>query len=360
MLNPFLYFKRNAKKPILIICISSLAVLVISLTVAIISSIQISTEKVVVNQFDNYSAVIYKETDGMSESILEEKLPNVDLYEVSIDYTNFNTVLGTNSSFLYSFFDEDTMQAVFKRCGQKLVAGRMPNIGCSEIILHESILKNRDLSIGDQLGTKKIVGAMDGNCIVGYSFFSDDELKQVGYLSPSFMVFSKDTDTIHVRTILDKLDSDIWQTFTYTGMNKQLDDEMSTINLIMLMIVVMIVTCLSVAVSALIFTIYSGRYDEFAILNAMGYRKRTIRVLIVSEIVVLAVFSWILGYSLSLAGMLIVNKTIYQDLGQQMPLFSEQGFCYSILLPFLSIICAVLPVSRKLSKTDLIGIIERR
>ena len=356
MLNSFLYLKRNVKKPILIICISSLAVLVISLTVAIISSIRISMMKVVVNQFDNYSAAIYKETDGMAKSILEEKLPNVDLYEVSIDFTNFNTAFGTNSAFLYSFFDEDTMQAVFKRCEQKLVAGRIPQIGCSEIILHESILKNRGLSIGDQLGTKKIVGAMDGNYIVGYSFFSDGELEQAGYQSPGFIVFSKDTDTSYVRETLDKLDTDQWQTFTYTEMNKQVQEEMNTINLIMLMIVVMIVSCLSIAVSALIFTIYTGRYDEFAILNAMGYKKRTIRVLIVSEIVILAVFSWILGYSLSLVGMLIVNKTIYQDLGQQMPLFTVQGLYYSILLPFLSIFCAVLPVSRKLSKTDLIGI----
>lgn len=360
MLNPFLYFKRNAKKPILIICISSLAVLVISLTVAIVSSIQISIMSVVVNQFDNYSAVIYKETDGMAESILEEKLPNADLYEVSIDFTNFNTAFGTNSAFLYSFYNEDTMQAVFKRCGQKLVAGRMPQIGCSEIILHESILKNRDLSIGDQLGTKEIVGAMEGNYIVGYSFFSNDELEQVGYLSPGFIIFSKDTDTSYVRATLDKFDTNHWQTFTYTEMNKRVREEMSTINLIMLMIVIMIVSCLSIAVSALIFTVYTGRYDEFAILNAMGYRKRTIRVLIISEIVTLAVFSWILGYSMSLIGMLIVNKTIYQDLGQQMPLFTVQGFYYSILLPFLSIFCAVLPVSSKLSKTDLIGIIERR
>lgn len=360
MLNPFLYFKRNAKSPILIVCVSSLAVLVISLTVAIILSIRISTMKVVVNQFNYYSAVIYKETDDMSANILEEKLPNVDLYDVYIEFANFNTAFGTNSAFLYSFFDEDTMQAVFKRCGNRLVEGRMPQIGCSEIILHESILKNRGLSIGEQLGTKKIVGTMDGTCIVGYSFFSDQELERLGYLSPGFIVFSQETDMSYVRATLDKLDTNKWQTFTYTEMDKQLQDEMSTIDLIMLMIVIMIVFCLSIAVSALIFTIYSNRYDEFAILNAMGYKKRTIRVQIISEIVILAVSSWVLGYSLSLVGMLIVNKTIYQDLGQQMPLFTLQGVYYSILLPLLSIVCAVLPVSGKLSKTDLIGIIERR
>jgi len=358
MLNPILYFKRNPKNLILIMIISSLAVLVISLAVAIISSIRLSMETVVVNQFTDYSAVIYKGTDEDAESILNDTLSNVDLHTVSIDYANFDTAFGTNSVFLYAFYDTDTMQTVFDYSNMILTNGRMPQIGCSEIILHESILKNRGLSIGDKLGNKEIVGTMNGSKIVGYSFYSDEEKEQAGYLAPCFIIVSEEIES--VRAALDEFDKEKWQTFTYTALNKQLEEEMSTLNLIMLMIVFMIVSCLSIAVAALIFTIYSGRYEEFAILNAMGYKKRKIRLLVISEIVILSLSSWFLGYSLSLVGMSIVNETIYKDLGQQMPLFNENGFFYSILLPFLSILCAVLPVSRKLSKTDLIGIIERR
>lgn len=360
MFNPFLYLKRNVRNPILIIIISSLAVLVISLTVAIISSLRVSTMNVVVNQFDKYSAVTYKGSDEDPITILRNDIPNAELYDVYIDYENFNTAFGTNSVFMYSFFDESTMQIMFDHCGMRLIDGRMPGFGYSEIVLHESIMKNRNLSVGDQLDTKKIVGVMDGECIVGYGFFSDDELEKAGQIAKSFIIISDDNEKNQVRTTLDALDTEKWKVSTYTGLEKQLKNEMSTLNLIMLLIVIMIVSCLSIAVSALIFTVYAGRYDEFAILNAMGYKKKNIRNLIVSEITVLAVISWVIGFAFSLLGMLIVNKTIYQDLGQQMPLFTAKGLCYSLLLPVLSVICAVFPVSRKLSKTDLIGIIERR
>lgn len=360
MISPFIYFKRNPKNPILIISISSLAVLVISLTVAIISSIQISTATVVIDQFKGYSVAIYKGEDGDAQELLEEEIKDVDLYQVNIDYTNFNTAFGTNSAFLYSFGDEDSLKKVFEECQMKLIAGRMPEFGSSEIILHESILQNKGLSIGEKIGSKLIVGTMSGDYIVGYGYSSDEEIEQAGYLAPSFMIFAEEGSVADIRVKLDNFDTNQWQTFTYTAMSKELADEMSTINLIMILIVMMIVSCLSIAVSALIYTIYSNRYDEFAILNAIGYKKSTIRLLIVLEIVSLALFSWILGYVLSLLGMVIVNKTIYQDLGQQMPLFTSKGFCYSILLPIVSILFAVIPVSRKLSKTDLIGIIERR
>lgn len=360
MTSPILYFKRNPKNPILIIAISSLAVLVISLTVAIISSIRISTERVVINQFTDYSVVIYNETDDKADAILMDSLPNTDLYKVSIDFVNFETAFGTNSTFLYSFFDDETLQSVFNYSGMKITNGRMPKNGSSEIILHESILKNRNLSIGDKLNNKEIVGSMDGDKIVGYSFLSDEEKGNAGFIAPAYIIVSKDSDIDKIRKTIDDFDEKLWQTFTYTALSKKMTDEMSTLNLIMLMIVFMIVSCLSIAVSALIFTIYSGRYDEFAILNAMGYKKGLIRLSIISEIVILSVFSWIIGYALSWVGMIVVNETIYKDLGQQMPLFNMQGLCYSLLLPILSILCAVLPVSHKLSKTDLIGIIERR
>lgn len=360
MKNSLVYLKRNPKTPITVICISALATLVIALTVAIIASIQISTERVVVDQFKDYSVAVYKETDGQAENILVDRIPNAQLYKVKVDFFNFDTAFGTNSAFIYSFFDVESMEAVLQRCGLKLIDGRMPMADCSEVVLHESILTNRNLSVGDKLMSKTIVGSMTGDKIIGIGFISNEEIEQAGFISQSYIIFTNETEMDQARTVLDELESEEWETFTYSDLKKTLKKEMSTLNLIMIMIVAMIVSSLSIAIAALIFTVYSGRYDEFAILNAMGYRKHSICSSVVVEIVILSVSAWVIGYGLSLIGMLIVNETIYKDLGQQMPLFNMKGLCYSVLLPVLSILCAVLPISRKLSKTDLIGIVERR
>ena len=360
MLNSLIYLKRNPKMPITVFCISALATLVIALTVAIIASIQISTEKVVVDQFKGYSVAIQKETSENAEEFLANKLTEAELYRVKIDFFNFDTAFGTNSAFMYSFFDAESMETVFQHCKMTLIDGRMPAVDQSEAIVHESILRNRNLSIGDKLGTKTIVGAMTGNNIIGYAFFSSEELEQAGFIPQSYIIFADENAIEKVRTTLDEFEPEQWQTFTYSALKKTLKAEMSTLRMIMIMIVGMIVSSLSIAISALIFTVYSGRYDEFAILNAMGYRKRSVCISVIAEIITLSVSAWIFGYGLSLVGMQIVNETIYKDLGQQMPLFNLNGLCYSALLPVLSILCAVIPISRKLSKTDLIGIVERR
>ena len=360
MLNPLLYFKRNIKDCLLILIISSLAILVVSFAVTVISSISLSTTKVVVEQFEKYSVATYTGHDDNAKAIIEEKLPNVEIFDSFINYTDFETAFGSNSVFLYSFFDDDTMLEIFNRCNFSLTDGRMPKKNCDEIILHESILKNKNLSVGDKIESQTIVGSINGKCIIGLGFLSDKTVQRLGYLTLSYVVFSDNENSEQTREALEKFDSDEWKVFTYIGLEKKLHDEMKTLNLIMVLIIFMIVSCLSIAVSALIFSIYSNRYDEFAILNAIGYKKMTIGISIISEITILALISWIVGFGFSLIGMMFVNKTIYFDLGQQMPLFNIQSFYYSLLLPFLSIICAVIPVSRKLSKTDLIGIIERR
>ena len=50
----------------------------------------------------------------------------------------------------------------------------------------------------------------------------------------------------------------------------------------------------------------------------------------------------------------------FEGMGQKMQLFNPNSIGYTMLLPLISVIFTLVPIIRKLSKTDLISIIEGR
>ena len=54
------------------------------------------------------------------------------------------------------------------------------------------------------------------------------------------------------------------------------------------------------------------------------------------------------------------SRIAVRDMGQKMQLFNPNSIGYTMLLPLISVIFTLVPIIRKLSKTDLISIIEGR
>jgi len=128
----------------------------------------------------------------------------------------------------------------------------------------------------------------------------------------------------------------------------------------MLILVIVTVFIISVSVSALIYIIYNNRNEEFGILCAMGYRKAFISRLVFKELACLAFVSWAIGYFCSAGLFGLVNTLLLNPSGQHLYFFTPIGLINTLIIPVMVIICATVPMLRKLKKWDPIAVIERR
>lgn len=364
MFSPFMYFKNNKKSAAIVISILSLSVFCIYYISTLIASVYTTSKVANTSLFEKFSLVTYV---GESENVKESKKLLLDkigdecqIYDTYISFASIKTVFGTTSAYLLFFENQDNLQDIFNKYNLSLTGGNMPSLGEKELILHENILKNKNLSVGDTVGEFVISGSFKGDVNVGLGYMNGDMRQAFDNLNPSYLIYSSEGLFDQLNSDISKLDEDNWDTYTYTKMLDKLDEEFETTNIILLIVVIMMSFCLSIAVAAMMFSIYAGRYNEFAILNAIGYKKKSIHNMIISENIILSVLSWCIGFLLSLMFLFLTNKLIYEGMGQQMSIINEDSIRYTLILPAVSVMGTVLPVLSKLSKTDLINIIEGR
>lgn len=365
MFSPFMYFKNNKKKATIILVILALAVFCIAYVVTLIDSVYTTSKEANTSPFQNLSLVSYigRNLDENKGRLISELDDQIVIYDVYISSASIKTVLGTTSAYLLFLPDRETMDEVMKKCHVTMDTGEKPEDHVKQLILHESILKNKELKVGDEVNDIKIVGSFHGDITVGFGCMDDAMKDAFRYQSPGYILMPEDGSSQKLTDLnqkLRKLDKKEWQIATYQSQLKKLDEEFETTNLIMMIVVIMMAISLSIAISAFLFSIYSARYNEFAILNAIGYKLSSIKGVILLEVLFVSALSWVIGYGLSLAALHLTNILIYEDMGQKMQLFNPNSIGYTMLLPLISVIFTLVPIIRKLSKTDLISIIEGR
>lgn len=356
MLNPLTFYQKNKKRSVAILIILLLSVFCISFITTIIKSVYHTCAEVNVSPFKCFSIVVAKEPDVKQQEL--ETMSSVDnVMEGFTLNTTVSTVFGTTNCYIVF---SDKIKEIFNLCNFTLSKGHMPNRDSNEIVVHESILRNKKLKVGDDMGELKIVGSYNGRSKLSFGCLSKEKKTTYAEGITSYILFSKTDSLEQMNNQLSKLSDERWEKYTYSEALQTLNKEFSTINLILFIVVLMVSACLSIAMAALVYTIYSNRYDEFAIMNAIGYRKRDIKRLIFQETVIMSLVAWLLGYVLSIGALVLTDKLIYADMGQSMDILTIEGVLYTLLIPVLVVLCTTLPSIRKLSKTDLITIIERR
>lgn len=361
MITPITYYIKNKKRAITLIVIIMIAVFSISFVTSLVQSVYDTSEDMSTSPFKVFSLskISYK-SEGVQESELEDIDSVETIYNIITIPTSIKTIFGTTSAYILFPNNASRLSQIFNECKLNLTAGALPKDQHNEIILHESILKNKNLNIGDKLSDFLVVGSFTGNTKIILGIISDSTKEKLSLKYDSYLLFPKADRLEEMNRDLSGLSKDRWEVSTYSSNIKALNEDFETLDLVMLIVIVMVSISLSISVASFVYTLYSGRYDEFAVLNAVGYSKKKIKYLLLFETLIIATVSWILGYALSISVLLMTNKFIYEDMGQAMQIFSTSGLLYTLLVPILVLICSVIPTIRKLSRTDLVTIIERR
>lgn len=380
-LSSLKYFKENKRKAIVVFITLFLAVLCVSFLTCLVKSIFVSSEQANIAPLEKFSQIsspngkMFIEEDVITK--IDKMKTTEDIYSVMINNTSIKTMFGNTSSPIIFIDDRDNLDEVISKTKCSLIKGRMPEEGEYEIIMHSSILRNKNLSVGDKFGdeidssewvngTYTIVGEFTGESVIGFATknFYLSGLKDSGVDTDAnsmyAIAFPENNNLDAMNNELEKLDEKEARITTKAVIRKMFAEQMSDINQIMALIIIVVTFGMSVSVGALIFTFYSARNDEFGILYALGYTKKNVRNLICKEIFSISLLSWALGYVASIGVLKIIDIVMFKPLGQSAILFSVYSLTYTLIIPAFVFICATFPILRSLSKKDLVTVIERR
>ena len=379
MKNKFKYYLSNKRRGISLIFVMALTVFSIYFVTSLVQSIFSTVEYSNIACLNDFSFVYPVGGYSFLQNETVEKIKNDDsvenAYPILLEYTVINNIFGTTSGYV-AFMEEADIREIFDDFSLTVTEGRLPEENSYELIMHEDMLKNKGLSVGDTFGsavddgepiegTYTITGAFSGNSYMafGTKSYKQKELEELGldFKNTTFgLLVTPKADLDAMNTMLDTMSHDEAAAMTLLYAQKTLKDNVSSIKFLMFVIVIVIAVSISAAVCIVLETIYNDRMEEFGILYAIGYKKSWLFRNIIAEIVVLVFISWILGLILSYGVLSLVAKSVFEPMGQMLSIVSIQSLLYTIIVMAVFVVVTILVTILKFAKKDLIAIIEMR
>lgn len=379
MKNMFKYYLSNKRRGISLIFVMALTVFSIYFVTSLVQSIFSTVEYSNIACLNDFSFVYPVGGSSFLSDETVEKIQKDDsvkkAYPILLEYTVINNIFGTTSGYA-AFMEAADIKEIFNDYSLTVTEGRLPQENSYELIMHEDMLKNKGLSVGDTFGsavddgepiegTYTITGAFSGNSYMafGTKSFKQKELEELGldFKNTTFgLLVTPKTDLDAMNTMLDTMSHDEAAAMTLSYAQKTLKDNVSSIKFLMGVIVIVIAVSISAAVCIVLETTYNDRMEEFGILYAIGYKKSWLFRNIIAEIVVLVFISWILGLILSYGVLSLVAKSVFEPMGQMLSIVSIQSLLYTIIVMVVFVVVTIFVTILKFAKKDLIAIIEMR
>lgn len=379
MKNMFKYYLSNKRRGISLIFVMALTVFSIYFVTSLVQSIFSTVEYSNIACLNDFSFVYPVGGSSFLQNETVEKIKNDDsvgnAYPILLEYTVINNIFGTTSGYV-AFMDEADIGEIFDDFSLTVTEGRLPEENSYELIMHEDMLKNKGLSVGDTFGSAvdegeqidgkyMITGAFSGDSYMafGTKSYRQKELEELGldFQNTTFgLLVTPKTDLDTMNNMLDTMGHDETAAMTLSYAKETLQENISSIKFLMFVIVIVIAVSISAAVCIVLETIYNDRMEEFGILYAIGYKKSWLFRNIIAEIVVLVFISWILGLILSYGVLSLVAKSVFEPMGQMLSIVSIQSLLYTIIVMAVFVVVTILVTILKFAKKDLIVIIEMR
>ena len=379
MKNMFKYYLSNKRRGISLIFVMALTVFSIYFVTSLVQSIFSTVEYSNISCLNDFSFVYPVGGSSFLSDETVEKIQKDDsvkkAYPILLEYTVINNIFGTTSGYA-AFMEAADIKEIFNDYSLTVTEGRLPQENSYELIMHEDMLKNKGLSVGDTFGsavddgepiegTYTITGAFSGNSYMafGTKSYKQKELEELGldFKNTTFgLLVTPKTDLDTMNTMLDTMSHNEAAAMTLSYAQKTLKDNVSSIKFLMGVIAIVIAVSISAAVCIVLETIYNDRMEEFGILYAIGYKKSWLFRNIIAEIVVLVFISWILGLILSYGVLSLVAKSVFEPMGQMLSIVSIQSLLYTIIVMAVFVVVTILVTILKFAKKDLIAIIEMR
>lgn len=366
------YYKHNKGK---------LALLVIPL---FLSMVLLYTVHMVIASFYDaqYNAFVetrkyYTSIQAVSSVISNDTIDAITHHENTkklipgvLGFTEINGVLSTIGVRVYFLYQNDMIELA-EKMNLVLASGRLPTPGEKEIVLHEAVLKNKGLSIGDAIGSDvvsgerltgqySIVGALEGKALAGFAPLETwqneraiTHPEQIGVL-----IFAEEKKLNELNRYLSYLPMTGNELSSYQTSSTEYAKSSGNIYLIMNIIYGSVLIIVSICLGFLTYLFYHSRLKEFAILYVIGYSKQKIILRNIADVLAINVASALVAILCAIGIGAVLDITIFEAMGTPLLLFDIKTVVLSLCIPLLCIVSQSLSIGLSFQSADMVSIIE--
>lgn len=287
-----------------------------------------------------------------------------------LGYTEIEGMISSVGVRVYLLHQND-LRELIADMGLEIASGRLPEPGKKEIVLHEAVIKNKNLSIGGLIGSDvapgekllgkyRIVGALKGKALAGFASLEAwqmdtrvDRPEQYGIL-----IYAKEGKLDELNRYLDYLPLQGNDLSSYSKSTSDLVKSSESIYIILNIIYISVLLIVSLCLGFLTYLFYRGRLKEFAILRIIGYSRQTILLRNIMEVIAVNAVSALGGIVCSILIGIVLNWTVFDAIGTPLLLFDAETLVWSLCVPMLCIAVQTLSIGLSLNKVDMVNIIE--
>jgi hypothetical protein len=317
----------------------------------------------------DYMTQVYPGDKGaIDKSTAEEirKTPEIErIIPVNIQDVDYNHFFGTCNIHL-CFIRNNDMRYIMKKLGLKLVEGRMPVPGKREILFDTRLVNNKNKKLGDFIGKEvdskekipgkyKIVGILEGNCILGLSPINDRDLAGLNCL----LLAPRDGQLEMLNAELSNISREKAHFWT-----KQLSDDnynktSKSLNTIFGVMSLAIIFVMAFASGNSSYAQYFSRRYEFGILQSIGYTRAQILLRAAKEVALLNIIGTSLGILLGFGAGIILDKVFFEPHGYPFNLMQYDGLVKALTIPICTALFGLIPAGWLLSRIDPMLVVEK-
>ena len=367
-LSALRYIVNNKKRSVSMIMAIAVSVLLILIFQIVFYGVTESAKMATIGRFERLSILGPGDKGVISDKVITQFYDSpliekiISTESATTDYYHF---FGNLNIPVYSLTRDD-LQYVLKALDMKLKDGRLPDTDKQEIIVDEKLLNNKGKKLGDYIGKEvdkgerldgkyKIVGVVEGNCIIGLSAigYKQEIQSSINLLFPKGGRLNELNQQLEEIAPADAQFNSLNKTLEWLSEDVELSEDATTLILIVIMII------MSFAAGNSSYAQYFSRRFEFSTLQSLGYTRLKILLRAACEILFTNTLGFVFGLILTVLSALCLKMLIYDPNGYPFILVNWVGVIKAAIIPLCTIVFSLIPAWWTLSKNDQIETMEK-
>lgn len=277
---------------------------------------------------------------------------------------------------------EDELPALMDLFGMRLVDGRLPRARSNEIVISETVARNRGLRVGDTVGypvqerdeVDPLIADDTPTEMIVVGLLSPDDL-WLGFTSFEYLESHELTSSRPVHLLVlpakghegelatwleESVASAQTDVETYSTRRRQFRQLTQSMLLLFAAVESIIALVAAIAMAALNYIFFAQRREEFGILHAVGHSRSWLLLRTIKETGSAVVVAWLIGAAVCVIGLVGVQSAIYAPRGLSLDFFTPVPWLFTLPIPLAVIVGGAGTIARTLTKLDPVSVIERR
>ena len=367
------FYMNNKKRLAGILIAIALSTFLLYVMQMLLDSLFLTSYNAFVEPQKYYSSITSKGRT-LNEALVEE-MANLDSVERVMPwvfrFTNFYSNIGGNTGTKVFTVKHDDMLILMDKLQLTVKEGRLPEAGSREIAVHYQIAQNKNLKVGDKIGSnidrdeyiqgeRIIVGLLGGRSLVSFesleTWLQDNQVTFEPKMG--IILLPRSGMEQQLNRYLDSLNLTGLEIRTLESVSRQNARDTENIKTILTFLSLLVVVIVSFCTGFLCYMYYSQRRTEFGFLNAIGYSRQYILNRVIREIGVLNACGFGGGILLALTAGYAIDWLAYAPKGQIIRLWSTGSLAAAAAIPLFATLFSIIPIWLILNQLDTVAVLE--